>query len=99
VEADRGPEVAAHVTGATIAALASRDRRSGVHLDLARAWTQDPSGARDGDAVRHIDAADRLGPVRVRQDPLVRELIGLLDRRSRRRSWELESLKRRVGIS
>jgi transcriptional regulator with XRE-family HTH domain len=99
VETERGPDAAARFTAATLATLSSRDRRAGVHLDLARAWTQDPSGAHDGDAVRHIDAADRLGPVRVRQDPLVRELITLVDRRARRRTWELESLKRRVGIA
>jgi hypothetical protein len=98
VETDRGPDAAARVTDADIATLASRDRRAGVHLDLARAWVQDSSGTRDTDAVRHIDAADHLGPVRVRQDPLVRELIGILDRRARRRTWELESLKRRVGV-
>jgi transcriptional regulator with XRE-family HTH domain len=98
VESDRGPDVAETVTAADIATLASRDRRAGVHLDLARAWAQDPSGTRDLDAVRHIDAADHLGPVRVRQDPLVRELVGILDRRARRRVWELESLKRRIGV-
>jgi hypothetical protein len=37
--------------------------------------------------------------VRIRQDPLARELIELLDRRARRRVWELDSLKNRVGIA
>jgi hypothetical protein len=99
LETDRGPDVAETVTEATLAALASKDRRAGAHLDLARAWAQDTSGAHDMAVLQNLDAADRLGPVRVRQDPVVRDLVEALDRRARRQMWELESLKRRVGIA
>lgn len=98
VEAERGPEVAVTVTDGVVAALGSRDRRTGVHLDLGRAWSQDPSPAHDIAVVRHIDTADRLSPVRVRQDPVVRDIVRAVDRRARRSWWELDSMKRRLGM-
>jgi hypothetical protein len=35
----------------------------------------------------------------VRNDPIARDLVMAVDRRARRRMWELESLKRRLGVS
>ncbi len=65
--------------------------------DLARACAQ-AEGARDGEAIGHLDAADRLAPQYVRPDPMARELVAELDRRARRGIWELDSLRNRFGI-
>jgi hypothetical protein len=56
-------------------------------------------GARDGEALRALDTADRLAPVVVRNDPMARDLVLTLDRRAIRRVWELDSLRNRFGIS
>ncbi|MGH4012215.1 MAG: helix-turn-helix domain-containing protein [Pseudonocardiaceae bacterium] len=100
VELERGPEAAERVTADVprlVAVLASADRRSGLHLDLARGWAQ-AEGDRDAEAIRHLDAADRIAPTRVRNDPIARDLVLTLDRRARRRVWELDSLRNRFGI-
>ncbi|GAB3479417.1 helix-turn-helix domain-containing protein [Amycolatopsis cihanbeyliensis] len=75
--------------------LVTADRKAALHFDLARAYAQ-AEGARDGDAVRHLDLADRIAPQRIRHDPVSRELLAELDTRVKRRSWELESLKHRL---
>ena len=100
VETDRGPEEAERFSdgAAVLSVLGSADRVSAVHFDLARANAQ-AGGLRDAEALRHIDMADRIAPIRVRQDPLTRELIADLDRRAKRRAWELDSMRRRVGIA
>lgn len=100
VETERGPAVAESLdrSPATFAALDSADRRAGYHLDLSRAWAQD-GGSRDAEAVRHIDAADRIAPTRIRSDPIARDLVETLDRRARRRAWELDSLRNRFGVN
>lgn len=100
VETERGPAVAETVdrSPATFDALDSADRRAGFHLDLSRAWAQD-GGSRDAEAVRHLDAADRIAPTRTRSDPIARELIATLHGRARRRVWELDSLRNRFGIN
>jgi transcriptional regulator with XRE-family HTH domain len=99
VETDRGPEAAERfaATPIDLSVFDSRDREVSVHFDLARAWSQ-AEGARDGDALRALDTADRIAPVRVRNDPLARDLVLTLDRRARRRVWELDSLRNRFGI-
>ncbi len=99
VEAGRGPEVAEQIdaTPQRLAGLGSADRRSGLHLDLARGYAQ-AEGARDTEAIRHLDTADRIAPQRIRNDPIARDLVIALDRRAKRTVWELASLKRRVGI-
>jgi hypothetical protein len=78
--------------------LRSADRRAGLHLDLARAWAQS-GGDRDSAAVRHLDAADRIAPIRLRHDPIARELVAELDMLARRRVWELDSLRQRFGLA
>jgi hypothetical protein len=80
-----------------IAALGSAERSSSLHLDCARALVQDGRD-RDAEALRHLDTADRLAPQRIRPDPIARELVATLDRRARRRVWELDSLRNRFGI-
>lgn len=80
-----------------VAALGSAERSSSLHLDLARALSQDGAD-RDAEALRHLDTADRLAPQRIRPDPIARELVSVLDRRARRRVWELDSLRNRFGI-
>jgi hypothetical protein len=42
--------------------------------------------------------ADRIAPTRIRNDPIARDLVLDLDRRARRRVWELDSLCNRFGI-
>ncbi|MGH3973718.1 MAG: hypothetical protein ACRDS9_10395 [Pseudonocardiaceae bacterium] len=100
VELERGPD-AAERAGADVprlaAVLASADRRSGLHLDIARGWAQ-AGGDRDAEAIRYLDAADRIAPTRTRNDPIARDLLLILDRRAPRRVWELDSLRNRFGI-
>jgi hypothetical protein len=45
-----------------------------------------------------LDTADRLAPVRIRHDPIARDLVVTLDRRIPRRVWELDSLRNRFGL-
>lgn len=100
VELERGPDAAERAApdvSRLAAALASADRRSGLHLDLARGWAQ-AGGDRDAEAIRYLDAADRIAPARVRNDPIARDLVLTLDRRARRRVWELDSLRNRFGV-
>jgi hypothetical protein len=80
-----------------VEALGSPERSSSLHLDCARALVQDGRD-RDAEAIRHLDAADRLAPQRIRMDPLARDLLSVLRRRARRPVWELESLCNRFGI-
>jgi transcriptional regulator with XRE-family HTH domain len=99
VEAGTGPQAAERFTAAPIdlSVFGSRDRESSVWFDVARAWAQ-AEGSRDGDVIRSLDTADRLAPMRVRNDPIARDLVADLHRRSRHRSWELESLRNRLGV-
>jgi hypothetical protein len=100
VELERGPDAAERVTTDVprlVAALASADRRSGLHLDIARGWAQ-AGGDRDAEAIRYLDTADRIAPARTRNDPIARDLVLTLDRRARRRVWELDSLRNRFGV-
>lgn len=66
-------------------------------FDFARLLAQE-GGPRDGDAIRHLDMADRLAPQRIRNDPIARDLVVTLDRRAHRRAWELDSLRNRFGV-
>jgi hypothetical protein len=76
----------------------SAGKRSRLHLDLARGYAQ-AEGSRDSEAIRHLDTADRIAPTRVRNDPIARDLVLTLDRRARRRVWELDSLRNRFAVS
>ncbi|MBV9010874.1 MAG: hypothetical protein JO272_02280 [Pseudonocardiales bacterium] len=64
--------------------LGSKCREGYLRFALARCWAQ-AEGARDGEALRALDTADRLAPVIVRNDPISQELVLTLDRRARRR--------------
>lgn len=99
VELGEGGRAYAEITATPpdVAALGSRERSSSLHLDLARAATQDGPD-RDGEAIRHVDTADRLAPQRLRMNPLARDLVADLNRRARRRVWELDSLCNRFSI-
>src|SRR5262249_20301346 len=100
VELERGTSAAERAAADVtrlVAVLASAERRSGLHLDLARGWAQ-AEGSRDAEAIRHIDTADRIAPVRMRNDPIAKDLVRTLDRRAKHRSWELDSLCNRFGI-
>ncbi|MGH3979189.1 MAG: helix-turn-helix domain-containing protein [Pseudonocardiaceae bacterium] len=97
VETQRGPGVAERID-ANLPQAASAGRRSRLHLDLARGYAQ-AEGARDAEAIRHLDTADRIAPQRIRNDPIARELVADLNQRARRRVWELDSLYNRFGMN
>ncbi|MGH4008506.1 MAG: helix-turn-helix domain-containing protein [Pseudonocardiaceae bacterium] len=73
VECGTGPDAAERFVAAPIdfSVFASKEREADVTFDLARAWAQ-ADGARDGEALRALDTADRLAPLRVRNDPIAR---------------------------
>lgn len=100
VELGRGPQRAETITRVSgyDDDLVTADRKAALHFDLARAYAQ-AEGFRDGDAVRHLDLADRIAPQRIRHDPVSRELVAVLDMRAKRRAWELEGLKHRLAVS
>lgn len=97
-ELGEGPAAAERVEREPIdvETLGSKDRIAALHFDLARSWAQ-AEGDRDNEAIRHLDAADRIAPTRIRNDPIARDLVLTLDRRARRRVWELDSLRNRFG--
>ncbi|MBV9031371.1 MAG: helix-turn-helix domain-containing protein [Pseudonocardiales bacterium] len=99
VELNEGAQAYADATSLPInmQALGSSERTSALHLDFSRALAQE-GGQRDWDAIRHLDAADRIAPQLIRPDPMARELFTTLDRRAPRRVWELDSLRNRFGI-
>jgi hypothetical protein len=97
VERGDGPSHAERLDANPVAPV-SAGRRSRLHLDLARGYAQ-AEGGKDNEAIRHLDAADRIAPTRVRNDPIARDLVLTLDRRARRRVWELDSLRNRFGVS
>ncbi len=99
VEAGTGPDVAERTTAAPIdlSVFSGKVRTACVHFDLARAWAQ-AEGSHDQEALRALDTADRLAPIRLRNDPIARDLVMTLDRRAPRRMWELNSLRNRFGI-
>lgn len=98
-ELAQGPEVAERVEREPIDldTLGSKDRIAALHFDLARSWAQ-ADGDRDMEAIRYLDTADRTAPARLRNDPIARDLVLTLDRRAKRRTWELDSLCNRFGI-
>jgi transcriptional regulator with XRE-family HTH domain len=99
VEAGNGPAAAARIAGAPIdlSVFGSKGRSAYVQFDLARAWAQ-AEGPHDQEALRALDAADRLAPIRMRNDPIARDLVRTLDRRAPRRVWELDSLRNRFRV-
>jgi transcriptional regulator with XRE-family HTH domain len=100
VESGNGPAAAARFVSRKVdlSLLGSRGRESSMQFDLARAWAQ-AGGVHDDKVLRALDAADRLAPIRVRSDPLARDLGMSLRRRARRRVWELDSLLNRLGLA
>jgi transcriptional regulator with XRE-family HTH domain len=98
-ELGQGPAVAERVEREPIDlnTLGSKDRIAALHFDLARSWAQ-AEGDRDNEAIRHLDTADRIAPTRIRNDPIARDLVLTMDRRARRRVWELDSLRNRFGV-
>jgi transcriptional regulator with XRE-family HTH domain len=99
VETGAGPVVAERLAAAPIdlSVFGSNGRAAYVHFDLARAWGQ-ADGPHDGEAIRHLDTADRLAPTRIRNDPLARELVRTLHERAPHPVWELDSLRNRFGM-
>jgi transcriptional regulator with XRE-family HTH domain len=96
VERGNGPSHAERLDADPVGPT-SAGRRSRLHFDLARGYAQ-AEGDRDSEAIRHLDTADRIAPTRIRNDPIARDLVLTLDRRARRRVWELDSLRNRFGV-
>ncbi len=99
VESGTGADAAERFTAAPVdlSVFGSKARESFVLFDLARGWAA-AEGARDGEALRALDIADRIAPLQVRNDPIARDLVLMLDRRAPRRVWELDSLRSRFGV-
>jgi transcriptional regulator with XRE-family HTH domain len=100
VEAGGGPDAAERYQRdpVDLRVFGSKDRESSVHFDLARAWAQ-AGGDRDTEVIRELDLADRIPPIRTRNDPIARDLVVDLHRRASRRLWELDSLRNRFGVA
>jgi hypothetical protein len=99
VELEEGASVEDQASaGIDFETLGSADRVAMFHVDMARALAQE-GGARDWDATRHLDRADRVAPLRIRFDPIARELLAELHNRARARTWELDSLRHRFGLN
>ncbi len=88
----------AHPGRVGVERLHSRNRTSCYHFDLARVLAQD-CGARDDEAIRHLDLDDQAAPVRMRNHPIVRELTADLAQRARRQLWDVDSLMDRFGLA
>ena len=99
VESGTGAEAAERFMAAPVdlSVFGSKARESFVLFDLARGWLK-AGGARDGEALRALDTADRIAPLQVRNDPIARDLVATLAGRARRRVWELDSLCNRFGV-
>lgn len=100
VELDRGTAAAERINGdlpRLLDTLQSPNRRCVLHFNLARSYAQ-ADGPRDGQALLHLDMADRIAPQGIRNVPVAREVLLDLDRRARRRVWELESLRNRFRL-
>jgi hypothetical protein len=99
-ESGNGPEVADRFAASAVdlSVLDSKCREGYVRFALARCWVQ-AEGARDAEALRALDTADRLAPVVIRNDPIAREMVRTLHERATRSVWELDSLRNRFGIS
>jgi transcriptional regulator with XRE-family HTH domain len=99
VESGTGAEAAERFMAAPVdlSVFGSKARESFVLFDLARGWSK-AGGARDGEALRALDTADRIAPLQVRNDPIARDLVATLAGRARRRVWELDSLCNRFGV-
>jgi transcriptional regulator with XRE-family HTH domain len=100
VELGRGPTTAESMHADVprlLDTFGSAVRGGALYFDLARAYAQ-AEGDRDREAIECLDAADRMAPQYVRPDPMARDLVLTLDRRARRRVWELDSLRNRFGV-
>lgn len=97
VERGNGPGHAERLDADPITPM-SAGRGGRLHLDLARGYAQ-AEGDRDNEAIRHLDTADRIAPTKVRNDPIARDLVIILNRRAPRQVWELDSLRNRFGIA
>jgi hypothetical protein len=100
VELGRGPATAESMHADVprlLDTFGSPVRGGAIYFDLARAYAQ-AEGDRDREAIQCLDAADRMAPQYVRPDPMARDLVLTLDRRARRRMWELDSLRNRFGV-
>lgn len=99
VELEDGPAAHDRASAAPVdrTALGSANREATWHFDLARALAQ-AEGSRDQEVVRHLDTADQIAPVLIRNDPIARDLLAHVAGRARRRAWELDSLCDRFGL-
>jgi transcriptional regulator with XRE-family HTH domain len=100
VELGRGPSVVQRVEPHAeqfMNTLGSANRRCVFAFDMARAYAQS-EGDFDTQAVRYLDMSDRASK-QVRNVPVAREMLDALNRRAKRRAWELQSLSNRFGLN
>ncbi|MGH3793948.1 MAG: helix-turn-helix domain-containing protein [Pseudonocardiaceae bacterium] len=93
-----GPRAYEQAQQLDVETLHSRARTGSYHFDLARALVQD-GGARDDEAIRHLDLADQAAPVWLRNHPVARELTEELTQRARRLLSDVDSLLDRFGMT
>jgi len=94
VERQEGGRVVELARGAIPADLPSKGRRAGYWIELGRGLADAP-GQRDG-AVRALQRAERLAPMRTRMDPYVRMTVRELLYDSGGR--DLRQMARRMGL-
>ncbi|HEU0089032.1 MAG TPA: helix-turn-helix transcriptional regulator [Pseudonocardiaceae bacterium] len=83
----------------TLAALPSPVHTGRYHFHLARALAQTSDGARDTEAIRHLNLADQAAPVLLHNHPIAREVLASLTYRARRQARDLDRMVNRFGIT
>lgn len=84
---------------ALAAAFPGCGRRAELELETGRAYAM--LGGHDGQAVAYLRRAEHIDPVRVRNNPLARDLVSSMLARSRREAGgrELRGLAYRMGVA
>ncbi|MDI9581441.1 MAG: helix-turn-helix transcriptional regulator [Thermobispora sp.] len=97
VEAGRPEQALQFGASVNPKALASRGRESSLHIELARAHAM---LGHTTECVAELRIAERLSPMRVYHNPLVRELVSAQLERARRDAGgrELRGLAHRMGV-
>lgn len=97
VEAGNAEKALEHASHVEPRALASNNRRAALRMEKARAYAMLGS---DAQAVGELRAAERLSPAQVRNNPMLRDLVGHMLNKARREAGggELRGLAWRMGL-
>jgi transcriptional regulator with XRE-family HTH domain len=97
VEAGNAGEALTYAGEVEPRALASNDRRSSLHREKARAFAM---LGKDAEVALEIRQAERLSPIQVHHDPLLRELVATTLARARREAGgrDLRGLAWRMNL-